>query len=132
VTATSAPLFLPAKLEEGKQGYGHRLFGAMEFFSKVVRPPVLAGLLLAGLKREHARAKATQKGKSKGAAMGPTNLDVTADAAHLCCVSVCLSCLPAHFISAGTSTSKEQNWRELAEKRSRAFHPKWVPHLGLS
>lgn len=39
-----------------------------------------------------------RKGKEQGAAMGPTNLDVTADAAHLS-VSVCLSVCP--FISGG-------------------------------
>lgn len=83
----------------------------MEFFSKVARPPILAGRLLAGVGRERCESQKPRKGKEQGAAMGPTNLDVTADAAHL----------SAH-LSRRVGSGKEQKWQELADS-SRAFHP---------
>lgn len=62
-----------------------------------------------------------RKGKEQGAAMGPTNLDVTADAAH---PSVCLSVCPsAHFILGGHSALERAELADLQElAESRAFH----------
>lgn len=77
---------------------------------------------------ERGREEKPRKGKEPGAAMGPTNLDVTADAAHL---SAHFTHLDGWAPGAGhwaLGTGKEQNWRELAE--SRAFHWHWVPFLG--
>lgn len=94
----------------------------MEFFSKVARRPVQAGRLLVGL-GESAWEEKPRKGKEQGAAMGPTNLDVTADAAHSVCLSVCP---PAHFILLGGHSVRERaelaDWQELAESRASHSH----------
>lgn len=98
--------------------WGDRPFGAMEFFSKVARPPILAGRLLASVGEEGESArKATQRERARGPAMGPTNLDVTADAAHL----------SAHFTSSGQWEGARlvtgKNWQELADREpSFPFH----------
>lgn len=69
-----------------------------------------------------------RKGKEQGAAMGPTNLDVTADAAHpSVCLSVCL-CLSAHFISGGHSVLERAELARTGREPSFPF-PR-APHLG--
>lgn len=57
-----------------------------------------------------------RQGKEQGVAMGPTNLDVTADAAHSVCLSVCPS---AHFILGGHSVPERE---QLESRTGKNWH----------